>query len=320
MTIKFSIIMVAYNSQKYIQQSINSVLLNNYDNVEIIIVDDGSTDATVSTVKKFCNKKIRLLRTNHLGTANARNLGLKNITGDYVLFLDSDDVIDANALQIISKSINKEAIDFIVFKWLPFKYIPEDSFGEPQGMLSILGMDTTLWNKVYSKKLISQLHFPKDTIYEDVAFSIQAYLVAKKRVFIDQVFYYYRQHADSVTKKKQNPLNRLDIITDFNGLILDIQSNKYKVSNKELSDIGLVIHELVYAHAKCIFRDNLSDSNATYVLNQFYKFLKKHESILGTKFYINKFKNIKAKFLFFCIKMNWYKLAYYILKFHGKNN
>ncbi|ANK62510.1 hypothetical protein AYR53_06865 [Loigolactobacillus backii] len=188
--IKFSIITSAFNAEKYIGASIKSVLANNYPDFELIIIDDGSTDNTMKIIRSFDEKKIRIISLKHVGPANARNTGIKRATGDFILFLDSDDILAVNVLSTLNSRISKQNYDFVIFQWLPFKKEIGDTRELPHATNSIDGMETTIWNKAYSINLVKEIEFPSDTTFEDVAYSAQAYIRAKNIGYIKQTLYY----------------------------------------------------------------------------------------------------------------------------------
>ncbi len=110
-----SVIIPAYNEEKVIKRTINSILKSNYDDYEIIVVDNGSTDSTVNIVKNIKSDKIRLFKyTRKRGPAAARNYGAKKARGDVLFFLDADDFIKKNTLKKINLMINKYKVNAIV--------------------------------------------------------------------------------------------------------------------------------------------------------------------------------------------------------------
>lgn len=117
---KFSIIIPVYNSEKYIDRCLNSVLTQTYNNYEIIIINDGSTDNSEKILKKYeSNKKIKIIsQTNH-GVSSSRNIGIKESTGDYILFLDSDDFYENDILETLKNNIKDE--DIIKFGYKDLK-------------------------------------------------------------------------------------------------------------------------------------------------------------------------------------------------------
>ena len=107
-----SIIVPIYNSEHYLYECINSVIEQEYNNWELILVDDSSTDSSYHICEDYCSKKsnIRLLKNKSKGVSAARNLGIRNATGDYLVFLDSDDMLSKHALQLLVSMI--ENYDF----------------------------------------------------------------------------------------------------------------------------------------------------------------------------------------------------------------
>ena len=109
--IKFSIIVPNYNKGEYIEDCLNSIFNQTYTNYEVIFIDDGSTDNSVELAKKY---NVKLLHTNHTHAGGARNKGLEQATGDYIVFLDSDDYFtNNNVLEQLSNQINDEDIIFL---------------------------------------------------------------------------------------------------------------------------------------------------------------------------------------------------------------
>ena len=101
-----SIIVTAYNAEKTIERCLNSILNNKYDDYEIIIVNDGSTDKTEEIVQLFASEKIRYYYEENKGVSSARNLGLKESKGEYITFVDSDDYVANNYFEGLEEYIN----------------------------------------------------------------------------------------------------------------------------------------------------------------------------------------------------------------------
>ena len=120
-----SIIIPCYNQAAYLKQSLTSVLAQTYSNWECIIVDDGSTDNSVSVIKDYArqDKRIRLLQKENGGSATARNLGMTEAKGDFMLFLDADDILDANKLEIQVALMLDKQVDM---SYSAFSFINED--------------------------------------------------------------------------------------------------------------------------------------------------------------------------------------------------
>lgn len=119
MSLKFSIIMPVYNSEKTVYRAVSSVIEQDYQNFELIVVDDGSKDNSLTICKEFearC-KKIKVITQANSGPSSARNCGLDYIDGDYLMFLDSDDCLDKGALTVIEKHISRNLCDVYFIAW-----------------------------------------------------------------------------------------------------------------------------------------------------------------------------------------------------------
>ena len=113
---KVSLIIPAYNVKEYIRKCITSIENQTYQNYEIIIIDDGSTDGTSELIKEaaVCNSKIKVLNGNHKGVSNARNMGLDCVEGEYVTFVDSDDFLCENYLEQLVNWLEQENVDLAI--------------------------------------------------------------------------------------------------------------------------------------------------------------------------------------------------------------
>lgn len=107
-----SIITPVYNSSKYLEQTLKSVLIQSYSNFEYIIIDDGSTDKSIDIIKSYEDPRIKLFSQRNCGVSNARNFALTKVTGEYIIYLDSDDTLIPNALEILISNINDNDIIF----------------------------------------------------------------------------------------------------------------------------------------------------------------------------------------------------------------
>lgn len=173
---KFSIIIPAYNVADYLENCVESILKQAYDNYEIIIVDDGSTDETGKVADELLrqSKKINVVHQSNGGASKARNTGMSRATGDYILFLDGDDFwSDSRFLKQIASELTVELVDVIIFG---YSYYYDNGIKEsPIFRLKDLGEATNFglfngpnWNKCISKELINKgLSFPEDLVSED---------------------------------------------------------------------------------------------------------------------------------------------------------
>lgn len=212
--VKFSIIIPVYNAERYLAKSIGSVLSQTYSNWEMICIDDGSTDSSAKVVSEYASKdqRILLLQQRNSGPGIARNMGIERATGDYVVFLDSDDYLSENYLELLS--YHTEDVVFIDVQRV-------DDSGqvlgkEPMGIYKeknkedILRWQMTgkiLWGGVRKAVRLDVLKFNNITysnhqIGEEAIYSFKVLFFAKTVGFIDQVVYNYVQHNDSQSHVK----------------------------------------------------------------------------------------------------------------------
>ncbi|MEY8735983.1 glycosyltransferase family 2 protein [Lactobacillus sp. AN1001] len=114
-----SIIIPVYNVQKYVELCIKSCINQTYENIEIILVDDGSTDSSGKICDEYSKRdnRISVIHTTNRGQGSARNIGLNKCTGDFITFLDADDVLNENFIQILQKLLINYNADIVAYAW-----------------------------------------------------------------------------------------------------------------------------------------------------------------------------------------------------------
>jgi len=240
--IKFSLIMPAYNAEKYICEAIDSVIAQTYNNWELIIVDDGSTDETPEIVERYHNndQRIIVIHQNNSGTAAAaRNTALKYVSGDYVQMIDADDCFQEDLLDEFSNRLNRETLDIIVPDCICFendninnifweKDAPNNDYssvisGEKAFELSL---DWTIHGFFLVKKeIVLKVKYDPELINGD-ELTTRKFLFNANRVGFVHTYYFYRRNMESTTKNRKNNYRMYEcLITDYN--IYD-----YAVNNK----------------------------------------------------------------------------------------
>ena len=212
----FSIIVPVYNIEKYLERTITSLLENTFNDYEIIIVNDGSTDNSLNILNNYSgNTKLVILSQQNGGLSSARNLGLNNAKGQYVIFVDGDDYITKDALLIIHNAIINKPVDLLVFgrifnygekKVIPYK-LENEVFSSPEEYLrkslQHSKYRTNVWDKVYRRDLIEKnnLRFINGLLYEDMFFLLQ-YLSYSNDVSVipDALYLYTLNNEESITK------------------------------------------------------------------------------------------------------------------------
>lgn len=220
---KLTIIIPIYNTEKYLQECLESIANQNYKNIEVICVDDGSTDDSVQIVESFIAKDSRfnLIKAEHNGVSYARNLGLENATGEYVTFVDSDDKIEQETYSEALKHIEK--VDFVCFKIKVFgenlhknrnaenKYYNFKFKGLKQTNEKVLKkLDVSLCNKIFKISLIKEknISFPNGLHYEDANFYWKYMLNSRTGYFIQKYFYNYRRREKSIMAESLSKVSK----------------------------------------------------------------------------------------------------------------
>jgi len=204
--IKFSIIIPAYNAEKYIEETLNSILNQSYNNYEIIVVDDCSTDRTYEILEKY--KEIKLFQTKTNSRQGvARNIGLDNATGEYILFLDADDTFfDEKVLEKLRNKIIEKNKPDIIYTGLKIignrelEIIPNEvniEKGYRLGKHKWINVTTLCINNKIIQK--NNIRFPEKIRYEDVYFAFFAIERAQKFSYLNQITYLYNNREGTTT-------------------------------------------------------------------------------------------------------------------------
>lgn len=206
-----SIIVPVYNNAEYLSQTLKSIQAQTYKNFELILVNDGSTDNSLIICQNAASADGRIIVVDKKngGVSSARNRGLKIAKGKYIAFVDGDDCIDSDMYRVMIDSLETESADLVnccVIKeenYKPISYRKEYSYISiaPLNCLAKKGhfVDSSL-NKVYTRDIIGETRFDENISYsEDKLFITEIFLKAKKVVFLDNIFYHYIQHKDSLS-------------------------------------------------------------------------------------------------------------------------
>lgn len=227
---KLTVIVPAYNVEKYIEQCLNSLVNQSYKFLEILVINDGSTDSTKELVEKYEKKykNLKLLNKKNGGLSSARNLGLINTKTEYVTFVDGDDYLELNAYEVIMKKVEKEKVDVGIFS---FKKIYSQKIINSKVNKKIYNgnflkylfsksteVDIVVWNKIFKTDIIinNKIYFKNKAYFEDTGFIFRYLYFVKKVSLINLPLYNYIQHNNSITKK-------------FNSLIMSSCENTYKI-------------------------------------------------------------------------------------------
>ncbi len=246
-----SIIIPVYNRELYLRECMDSAVGQTYKNIEIICVDDGSSDSSMDILKEYAdeNNRITILIQNNSGAAIARNAGIAIARGDYLWFADSDDVLDINACKKFADYINKNTdVDIVILNTMDFKNVKDDieytrmNIGDmpkenpfsPIKYSSMLNKFTSPepWNKIFSRKFINdkKLRFQNLASCNDVYFSFCSLSLAGKIGYITDICYYYRLMAEGSIMTKKNNISAINIVEAYKQIRINLIShNKFDI-------------------------------------------------------------------------------------------
>lgn len=209
---KVSVIIPTYNTEKYIERCLHSVTEQTYQNLEIIIVDDGSIDRTVELCQKYqrTDSRINIITKENGGAGSARNVGLKNVSGDYISFIDSDDYIEKEMIDVLVSLLEENNADISICgvytnpaqKSVSNEIICYDNITALCNLLNEKILSYPV-NKLYNKALFDGVFFPESMTFEDLYVMPEIFSKASKVVEtkLDLCCYYY-DRPDNVSSKK----------------------------------------------------------------------------------------------------------------------
>lgn len=216
-----SIIIPTYNNEEHIEQAIDSCFDSDFDDFEIIVINDASTDGTAAKLELLVERYAGKIKINHseknIGPGPARNIGLEQAKGEYIMFLDGDDWFEPDAVKTVAEKLKEVEPDVLMFNhqrvWengiiipnLPNKYVTlemkEQDISKHELRNKIVRNLFTASNKTYKKTYISETDckFPTG-LYEDIYWSIKSFIFAKKAYYIPAIIFNYRQRPGSITR------------------------------------------------------------------------------------------------------------------------
>ena len=220
---KISVIVPVYNVEKYIDKCLKSLTQQTLQDIEIIIVNDGTLDKSVEIIEKYVKEnpsKIKYYEKENGGLSSARNYGLEYATGDYIAFLDSDDYVETNMYEEMYSLAKKENADMVecdfIWEWEYGKKI-FDKRREYKSKEEMMKKPRVVaWNKIYKREIINKykIRFPEGLIYEDMEFFYKLLPHLNKISYINKYFVYYTQREDSITNKQTQKVEDIFKILD----------------------------------------------------------------------------------------------------------
>lgn len=257
---KFSIIVPVYNVEKYLSHCMDSILNQDFDDYEIIAVDDESPDHSINILYEYQKKtdKLKIIRQKNKGLGGARNTGIQKAKGEYLIFVDSDDYISSKMLSSLNKYLIKESLDILAFdcervteSGETIERVSVKDYQEQYTRLDAkqyLLFEPTSCVKTYKRTLYTDygIEFPEKLWYEDLATTLKLSVYAKKIGYLKEVFYYYIQHPDSITHST-NTDRMMEIMTAYDNIVQFYRRNdKFEEFYPEL-EWNCALHVLYYS-------------------------------------------------------------------------
>ena len=249
-----SVIVPVYNVEEYLEECLESIRKQTYQDIEVILVNDGSIDGSQAICEHFCqtDKRFRLINQKNQGQSVARNRGVKESVGQYILFVDSDDVINTNVLEVLLPYM-KTDVDIVECRMTRNKeefYLNKISTIVFEGnsteaiinCISFKEVKFCAFTKLYRREIVEKIPFLEGYIYEDVFTGINYLKHIRKIVVVDLNGYYYRVRPNSTMTKSFNEKD-LDIFKVGNQLI-----DSFKYDEDMLPYIGYFMFYLGHGH------------------------------------------------------------------------
>jgi glycosyltransferase involved in cell wall biosynthesis len=301
---KVSVIIPVYNVEQYLDKCMESIINQTYRNLNIILVDDGSTDKSGELCDVYANKddRIRVIHKENGGISSARNAALDIITGDYICFVDSDDYAAYNMVEtLLSAALENDCEIAICGHYTEHDgnitveepLVTATQLMNTEEAISALIDDVTVnnyaWDKIYKKCIFEEMRFPVGRAYEDMAIMFKVFYNAHNICRIPDCLYYYQKRtgsiSDHINDKRKWYKNCCAIIDAKTDCIKFLQ----EIGNKQLEQKGMAsLIPTIYAGIRLSDLFKNKEQQNIYML-----YLSEHKSEIESNPYVNK----KNKFL-----------------------
>ena len=246
--IEISIIVPIYNSEKYLKKCIDSLINQTMKNIEIILINDGSTDNSEKIIKEYKDERIKYFKNKNQGIGKTRNFGIKKSSGKYLMFIDSDDYISNNCCEMFYNNIIKNKTDMVVSNFYKDRqgiiekikledFLPS-SIKENKDLLLIINPGPC--NKLFRKSIIidNNIYFEEEHKYEDMPFVMKYIKYARKISKLDMYLSYYCIHSNSETTIRDKRV--FDVLKQLKIVRKEFEQEKYLKENLNIFTVDLI--------------------------------------------------------------------------------
>ena len=279
--IKVSIIIPVFNVEKYLKKCLESVINQTLKEIEIICVDDASSDNSLNILKQYqqLDDRIIILEQENKGPGEARNFALSKVNGEYIFFLDSDDWIELDALEKLYNNALENDSDLVLFdsiehlpseskerRFFILDKLKDDVFNYKSEKKLVLNSFFVPWSKLYKTSFVKEnnINYPPFPLFVDVSFHIANTSLAKRITYLPEIFYHYNKLNESSVQNTKIKMNRSKVIFDVINHV-----GKFLKENNLFKEFELNFLEFRIKQAKILF-DNLNDDSK----DEFYSYLR----------------------------------------------
>lgn len=253
-SVQVSIIVPVYNVKRYLTECLDSILSQTYNNYELILIDDGSTDGSEAICDEFAEKDSRIIviHKENGGIAEARNLGISKAKGEYICFVDSDDIVATTYIQVLYENVIKEDAGIVMCDYYHFndgetitkairqknkeKIVITENEMEDKAFSAENTVKISIpFNKIYKKSLFDRVKYPSGKIHEDAYVYHHLLHESGQIVFLPDVMYFYRKRADSITNCRFTTKE----LEDSMGAVIDRIDFYNELGKQRLLDIAI---------------------------------------------------------------------------------
>lgn len=301
-----------YNVSKTIKRCINSIKKQTYKELEVILVDDGSTDNTKNVIKDNINDaRFKYFYKKNGGLSSARNYGLEKAKGKYICFIDSDDYIEKDYVQELYNSIKENNSDISVC-WFNRVYENKININKIEDNPYCFLRFPAAWNKMYKTELFrkNNILYPLGKWYEDLGTFPKLMFISDKISVVNKPLYNYIQNSSSIMHTYDDRIYQIyDILEDIENYA---KKNNVYDNNEKYIEFIAIYHILVGTIFRCSFRPDFNIKSirkiVSYVNNKYPNWYKNSNDVL----------DLKYKLYFFLLKRNLYGLVYILLKLFNR--
>jgi glycosyltransferase involved in cell wall biosynthesis len=245
-----SIIVPVYNAERYIERCVMELAKSTYQDIEIVLVDDGSRDSSLKLCENMAehDPRIKVITKDNGGVSSARNAGLDNAKGQYIMFCDNDDYYDRHAIEKYVDVMTNNDVDIVCsnFKVIGVDGVEKEGFSgndlvdgrfdNREGMKNLLlnkGTSSNVWARMYKRKIFDSVRFPEGHAYEDADVSYRCFIEADNVFFLEESLYYWCRRENSEFTRKDEAARQDELRAAWNRY-----NDVYKKYDEELATIA----------------------------------------------------------------------------------